>query len=260
MTDHQTVHQLKEQLAFKQTPLPESETWLDSLDQGVPHIRAEKDSHEIAKVCQRGRDLLASVHDAAELSATKLWEMVQELLTLDNTVTSWRDSPEWSYKTMDRKDLATDEKMRSTLPKRIELHPDVWMAYEWNYHRTARIILHEHLIDCLNRLISQLPSNANILAHKQASIRNIRDLADQILSTVPLSLGDIDHVGRIINSSDQYTSKCRGIGGYFLLWPIKIIKSTKSATEEQRMDAQRVFQRIRDCTGMKDVLGEKSNI
>ena len=257
MTNYQ---QLKEQLAFKQAPLPESEEWLDSLDQGVPHIRAEKDSHEIAKVCQRGRDLLAKLDDA-ELSSSKLWEMVQELLTLDSTVTSWRDSPEWSYKTIGRDDLALDnEEIRSTLPKRIELHPDVWMAYEWNYHRTARIILHEHLIDCLDRLLSQLPPNANISAHKQASIRNIRDLGDQILSTVPLSLGDIDHRGGIIRSSDQNALKCRGIGGYFLLWPIKIVKSTKSATEEQRMDAQRVFERIREYTGMKEVLGERSNI
>ena len=186
--------------------------------------------------------------------------MVQELLALDESATSWRDGPEWSYKTIDRKDLAIDEKMCSTFPKQIELHHDVWMAYEWNYHRTARIILHEHLIDCLDRLLPQQPLNANVLAHKQASIRIIRDLADQALSTVPLSLGDIDHSGSIINSGDQYTSKCRGIGGYFLLWPMKIVKATKSATEEQRMDAQRVFERIRECTGMKDVLGEKSNI
>jgi hypothetical protein len=70
--------------------------------------------------------------------------------------------------------------------------------------------------------------------------------------------GDIDHEGRLQTLSEA--SKCRGLGGYFLLWPIKIVKRSELATEEQRHWAEAVFERIREYTGMKSALGDTSII
>ena len=72
-------------------------------------------------------------------------------------------------------------------------------------------------------------------------------------------LGDIDNEGNIMN--EELAAKiCRGIGGYFLLWPIRVLKSSKYAMPDQSTTSQTVFDRIRECTGMKSALGDASSV
>jgi len=254
--------QQKQQLAFKQGPLAESEAWLESLNEDLPSVRIEKDNLQIIRICERARNLLKSIDDT-DLPVDQTLDMVKEMLALDRVATTWRDGPGWVYKTIHRSEITQDVvDTASKFPEVLQLHRDVWMAYEWNYHRTARIILHEHLLLCLDRLQSsysgsQATFQADLCSLKQASKAIIRALVDEVLSTVPQSLGDIDHEGNILESSSP---KCKGVGGYFLLWPIKIIKATHSATAQQRAISQGIFERIRECTGMKSALGESSSI
>lgn len=162
----------------------------------------------------------------------------------------------------------------------MQLHHDVWIAYEWNYHRTARIILHEHLLECLDRLHALYPSpqhdndanntqdSNNLHTVTQASLTKIHTLVNDVLATVPQSLGDIDHEGRLTADTDLDTGmsagtgtpKWKGVGGYFLLWPIKTIISLPSPTAEQKREARAVWERIRECTGMGRALGARSGV
>jgi hypothetical protein len=256
----------KQQLAFKQSrhgALPESEAWLDSLNDELPYVRIEKDNFQINKTCERARNLRKNLKDS-DLPADQILDMIKEMHDLDQVATTWRQSPGWTYKTIHRSEIIQDDSTASKFPEFVQLHQDVWIAYEWNYHRTGRILLHEELLECLDRLQSLYSGSQgnvpiDLSSFKQASIRIIRALIDQILSTVPQSLGDIDHEGNLTKISSG-TPKCEGVGGYFLLWSIKIIKRTPSATAEQRGIAEGVFERIRECTGMKAALGELSNI
>ncbi|MCJ1243028.1 hypothetical protein MMC30_000224 [Trapelia coarctata] len=253
----------KQQLAFKQGPLPESEAWLNSFNEELLDVRVEKDAFQINKICARARDLMKRIDDT-DISVNETLDMVKEMHALDQVQTTWLDSPNWAYKTIHRSEITQDRETASKFPEFVQLHHDVWIAYEWNYHRTARIIMHEHLLLCLGRLESSHRGREETLqtdlrTYKQVSIQIVQALADEVLSTVPQSLGDIDHQGNILANSSG-APKCKGIGGYFLLWPIKIIKRTQSATVEQRVTAQGVFERIRECTGMKAALGEASSI
>lgn len=92
-------------------------------------------------------------------------------------------------------------------------------------------------------------------------------LAGEILATVPQSLGDIDSAGNLLGLKERFEEEVleekrslQGVGAYFLLWPIKILKSHEFVDEEQREMARGVFERIREVTGMRDRLGEKSCI
>jgi hypothetical protein len=190
--------------------------------------------------------------------------MVKEMHDLERTSNSWRDTPGWAFTTIRRDEITGDPELTSTFPDVIQLHRDVWLAYEWNYHRTSTIIMHEHLLDCLNRLQSFTAADqewlhADIFSLQYASTTKIHGLVDEILSTVPQSLGDIDHDGNVVRRAAG-ASQYNGVGGYFLLWPIHVAKKTKSATVRQRAEAQRHFDRIRECTRMKTELGEASNI
>jgi hypothetical protein len=256
------LFQQRQQLAFRQGPLPESEAWLDSLNEEMPYVRIEKDNFEISKICERARNLRKSIDDNG-LSAAQTLDMVKEVLGLDPVATTWRQTPGWSYKTIHRSVITQDE-LASKFPEFVQLYRDVWIAYEWNYRRTARIIMHEHLLECLDRAESVCASArgaflTDLCVCKQRCTSTISTLVDEILSTVPQSLGDIDHEGYLLENSPN-PPKCSAIGGYFLLWPIKVIKRLRSATVGQRRVAESVFERIRECTGMKSTLGDLSRI
>ncbi|KAM5375726.1 hypothetical protein ACJZ2D_005909 [Fusarium nematophilum] len=250
----------KQQLAKQMSPLPESETWLEALNDKVSSVRLEKDGLAITKICQSANQLLQSL-DSRALTCDQLLDLVDEMRRLDREAARWRDRPEWAFRSITRGEVTSNkEEENDWLPEIIQLHPDIWMAYEWNYHRTARIILHQKLVACLQRA-STLSSSENplISSWMTESIETIQFLADGVLSTVPQSLGDVNHLGFCRTESTQ--PRWQAVGAYLLLWPIKIIKERQGlTTQSQKMEAQMVFDRIRQCTGMKMNLGALSAI
>ncbi|KAI2464103.1 hypothetical protein F4781DRAFT_86651 [Annulohypoxylon bovei var. microspora] len=253
----------KQQLAFNLKPLDESKHWIDQLDDDVPSVRLEKDALRISQTCERGRKLQEALA-SGNSSTFEVLEMVHELIELDQEVVSWRQKPEWSYKTLDVSDLPTFDPLVRPLTSTVQLHADIWMAYEWNYHRVARLISHQQLLNCLETATKS--SDLNDLTRESFRIlieqftRTIHLLADEVLATVPQTFGDINNLGRL-HDPKTGPPRCRGIGGYLLLWPIKIIKGAQFATTlEQKRSAQIVFERIREYTGMKSHLGSQSII
>ncbi|KAK8051856.1 hypothetical protein PG993_003241 [Apiospora rasikravindrae] len=240
----------KHQLAFKQTALSESAIWLDQLNDRVPF----KDAYEITRTCERARSLLekliegGSIHSVASL---------QELYELDQTASSWRQGPQWQFRSVPTSDLSLDLPI-PPLTRNIELHGDVWKAYELNYHRTARILFHQQLLKVLEAVLARpdIPELMVLSLHDMMdrSATTVCALVESILATVPQSLGDIDHLGHV-----AAVPMCKSIGCYLLLWPIKIVKAAGSAASlEQKAKAQSVYERIRDYTGMKSRLGDLS--
>ncbi|KAF4954920.1 hypothetical protein FGADI_4920 [Fusarium gaditjirri] len=252
-------HRLQKQHLAKQlSPLPESQHWLETLNDNLASVKLEKDGLAINQTCQQANQLLTSI-DAGDIGARHLSDLIDDMLRLDQEATHWRQKPEWRFQTKSRGEILDNRKSEFWLPESIQLHPDLWMAYEWNYHRAARIILHQKLVACLERVNAALPSDSRVTTRITESIKIMQSLACEILATVPQSFGDIDHLGRWHLGSK--TARCQGVGAYLLLWPIKIIKSQSAlTTESQKEDAQRVFERIRECTGMKSNLGVLSEI
>lgn len=253
----------KQQLAKHLDPLPESKEWLEGLNEEMSFVHLEKDGLNVSKLCQKANKLLDSL-DGDELCYSQLVSIVEEMLQLDREATQWRQKPEWSFRILTRSELKGAEELTSRLPDIVELHSDIWMAYEWNYHRTARIILHQQLLACLRRVSSiatsqrPLDSTKNLLDWKNKSTSTIQTLTEGILASVPQSLGDINAVGCCLPLD---AARCQAVGAYLLLWPIKIIKSPQSiATQSQKEAAEEIFERIRECTGMKSALGTLSII
>lgn len=185
--------------------------------------------------------------------------IIQRMSALDHEATTWRKQDEWAFQTMDRRSVLGDTGLAALLPPRLEIHQDLWMAYEWNYHRAARIVLHHRLINCIKQVSNDVPNDIALELESQrlSSVAVVQQLSEQVLSTVPQSFGDVDSSGRV----SMTKSISEAIGGYFLLWPIKIIKAeTSAATQAQKEASDEVFERIRECTGMKENLGSLSII
>ncbi|KAF7558951.1 hypothetical protein G7046_g5205 [Stylonectria norvegica] len=254
----------KQQLAKQLDPLPESKEWLDTLNEQVSFVRLEKDSLDISTVCQKARSSIQCLQNDS-LSYEEVAHLVEEMMRLDDESARWRQRPEWAFRTLSRSELKGDPVLIPQLPATIQLHRDVWMAYEWCYHRTARIILHQRLLTFLrtasSNTIAKTPEAATKMARWEvSSILTIQTLVDEVLATVPQFFGDVDHLGRCLDNRSE-TPRCQAIGAYLLLWPMKIIKSPEGmSTHAQKDAALTVFERIRECTGMKLSLGDLSMI
>ncbi|KAK7414478.1 poly(A)-specific ribonuclease [Neonectria punicea] len=255
----------KQQLAKQMDPLPESNVWLDTLNEEMSTVRLEKDALEISIMCQRANEIIESL-SADTLNFEQFIELFPEVTRLDQQAVLRRDKPEWSFRTLRKSEVLGDQEVISRFPEIIELHRDVWNAYEWCYHRSARIILHQKLLACLDKAKSisapqwYIESEAMIRDQELASLWTIQTLSDEILATVPQSFGDIDHLGRCLPDPLK-PPRCQAIGAYLLLWPMRIIKDPKGkSTPSQQAAAQIVFERIRECTGMKSNLGLLSMI
>ncbi|KAK8060176.1 hypothetical protein PG996_010106 [Apiospora saccharicola] len=249
----------KQQLAFNQPALTESTVWLDQLNEMVPFVRLEKDAHEIKQTCERARSLLESV--TVDDVSTDAVESLGELYELDQAASGWRQGPQWHFRSVAASELALDLSFRP-ITRNVELHGDVWKAYELNYHRTARLLLHQQLLKVLEAILAKPSLSAPVVLSlhdmMDRSTTTVYALVESILATVPQSLGDIDNMGHVPHTQNGIP-KCRSIGCYLLLWPIKIIKAPSStASLEQKRRAQSVYERIRDYTGMKSRLGDLS--
>ncbi|PNP37649.1 hypothetical protein TGAMA5MH_10417 [Trichoderma gamsii] len=253
----------KQRLTFHVLQIPETSNLLNELNGSEPSVRLEKNADDILETCKRAQTLLGLI-TAGGLPASTVVDMIKELHSSDQEAVSWRQTSQWSFTSIavsERPDLSAAAR---GITETIQLHSDVWMAYEWNYHRTARVIFLQQLLQC-SRAALEAPDLEE--AHEQRlhntiaeCIATIQWLADEFLSTVPQSLGDVNHMGRLHDSNDG-PPRCRAIGGYLLLWPTRTVKAETSATSaDQKERAQRVYEKIRECTGMKDLLGDKSII
>lgn len=256
--------QQKQRLSFDNPRLAGTAHLLDRLNGSEPYVILETNAYAVGQTCKRARALLDQINAGGEPAST-LVDMIEELHSLDQEAVRWRQTSQWSFASLaasDRPDLA---QASAGITDTIQLHSDAWMAYEWNYHRTARIIFLEQLIRC-SRAALEAPDLGDTDRESLASTliectSTIQWLADEVLATVPQTLGDIDHMGRVHDSSLHGPPRCRAVGGYLLLWPVRTIKAESSATNpQQKQRAQKVFERIREHTGMKAFLGNKSSI
>jgi hypothetical protein len=243
--------QQRHNLVRELPPMPESTEWLDNLDKADTFVGIERGIIQVNEVCERGRQCLKRINDEG-LAPLAVVPIIREMHGLDQLAVTWHDRPHWKFKTISRDGFVGDQELLTRLPERIQLHADAWMAYEWNYHRTARILMHRQLLTCLDRLAVYDNEELNVEIHELRlhSITIIRSLANEVLSTVPQSLGDVNNKGKATNSTSA-RSKGRAVGAYFLLWPIKIIRGLDTATPGQKAFAETTFERIREYTGMK---------
>ncbi|CAK7206193.1 hypothetical protein SEUCBS139899_008979 [Sporothrix eucalyptigena] len=251
------------QLAYNMPPLPESTEWLNQLNPAEPSARLEGIAHEISETCERARSLLELIN-VGGFPAPTVVDMILELRALDQAAVRWRQTPHRSFTEVSLQDRPDLRVAAADVTDKIQLHSDLWMAYEWNYHRAARIIFLQQLLKCSYAALEAPDLDDTDRKTLQRTVAEcaamVQWLADEVFATVPQSFGDVDQMGHPHDYKNG-APRCRGIGGYLLLWPIKIAKGPEAATTlEQKARGERVFERIREYTGMKAELGDKSII
>jgi hypothetical protein len=227
-------------------------------------IRPEEAVSGLSRFCDQGRALVQHLNslEYRKPPLQELLYLMHGVQQLEASHQQWRSGPEWGYKTVKREDI---DGAPPTFPPLVELHPDNWLAYEWNYHRAARALMHEKLLACLEHAAlagDATPSRTDSAAMEKsrvASEATIRVVADQILSSVPQMLNDVDRTGKVSKAFRGDSAQGSDVvGACLLLWPIKIVLSNRYTTASQKHQGTKVFERIRAYPALKGGLGPLS--
>ncbi|KAL8790282.1 MAG: hypothetical protein Q9195_006440 [Heterodermia aff. obscurata] len=180
----------------------------------------------------------------------RLGDLVSEGFEIDRKLERWSEqvSGRYIYTAMEAPDCSLSE-MQSPSQRRpsIHIYSSGAMAYLWNLHRCTRIFLLQCIQDCVRRQkhISQLQQPLRIYADEAELEDKLSVLYDGICASVPYLLGEIDQQGRL-----QPPRHGKAVGGFFLLWPLRLLLFRGPSDEAQRAWIKKQLAYIRTNMGI----------
>ena len=135
-----------------------------------------------------------------------------------------------------------------TVPK-LHVYSSVSMAYLWNLHRIARMLLEDSLILCTFRSDEMNTTRDVWNQHSEIRARlsgKISDLIDDICSSVPYLLGEINQEGNL-----QKSPQNRAVGGLFLLYPLRLTLVLNRASPAQELWIAKQLEYIKNIFGIQ---------
>ena len=203
--------------------------------------------------------LLADADDLLRQAAidyvqvTALHEIINAIFILDMKLTTWsgQASGYYLFAKMEAPSSAPPKTAFDLqAPPSIHLYTSPTMATMWNQYRCMRILLLECLQKCSSRqrkYTAWEPTPLeidNACAVDQIS-QGIEDLIDDICASVSYLLGEVDQEGNLRQPQQK-----KAIGGFLLLWPLRLIVCKGLGTLLQRNWMMKRLGYIRNVLGI----------
>ncbi|KAI9740241.1 MAG: hypothetical protein M1834_004819 [Cirrosporium novae-zelandiae] len=217
--------------------------WTDKTTGPLPNQRLGAGLFRISEIRARIKQFNSSVEQNRAREIEFLSSIQDEAFMVDIAMSHWRDSasPQWDYETIGGVDGGGSSHSLGF----HHVYTDVHIASLWNFYRASRILLHEsfdgvdgisatHVINNHHGPVPVPDSGAIFPCRKL-----VGQLADEILASVPFSLGDIDNVGR----TSRPTGSGR-LGAFFLTWPLFVIHTATQVSRDKKLLAQEILRRI----------------
>ncbi|KAL9093039.1 MAG: hypothetical protein Q9165_004177 [Trypethelium subeluteriae] len=204
-------------LLRRKFPPEDSIKWLSMGHQNGLIERTNPFFVSVIRVLVQTRDVARSCLEP--IRSEKLREIMRHGIDLDRDITSFmRSLPSvWRYTSFPNDATGT------TLPKNIHVHEDLFTAACWNAWRCMRIRLVQVLL-AIAELVGEDSRDLN--SQFMTWQRILTELADDVCSTTPFLLGEIDGQG-----VPRGTAKGVALGGYILLYPLHMVLATKELPE-----------------------------
>jgi hypothetical protein len=122
------------------------------------------------------------------------------------------------------------------------IYSGVWSTGVWNRHRAARIILHQTFLEVFSSATVGGGCSSDNRDWSAISRSIIQDMIQDILASVPFSLGDVP--------ISETTGSPMSVGGYFLVWVLQVIIRCTFASTEQKCAARSILLRIGRLCGI----------
>lgn len=120
-------------------------------------------------------------------------------------------------------------------------HSGIWGVGGWCKHRAVRIILHQVILDALKGVAPRDSKDGQLVFEQiSASLSIIHQQVHDIFSSVAFALGAA--------TGSTPSPPARGVGGYFLVWSLKVVLRCPFISQEQYLTAKNVLWRIgKEC-------------
>jgi len=180
--------------------------------------------------------------DLQSRDSDRIWNnsILREFEKIDRQYHQWDAdaTTSFSYQTVQSSPGDELNSVFTTSEIRHHIYRGFWSASLWNKHRASRIILHQALLARLDAAKSNYTDEEfetlDMIHHRCKATLAIQVMIHDIFASIPWSLGDI--------TSSNTGSK--SIGGYFLVWALRVVLVCPIASEEQRNRARAALVRI----------------
>jgi hypothetical protein len=181
--------------------------------------------------------------DLQSRDSDRIWNnsILQEFEKIDRESHQWNADATISipYQTVQSSPGDKVDSTFTTSEVQHHVYRGFWSASLWNKHRASRIVLHQALLARLDAAKSSYTDedfeSLAMIHHRCKATLAIQVMIHDIFASIPWSLGDI-------TSSSSIGPK--SIGGYFLVWALRVIVKCPVASEDQRNRARAALLRI----------------
>lgn len=185
--------------------------------------------------------------------------LMRRAQALDKEIADWmRNLPEmWHYKTLCWQGPIPDGEYADAevFPGRVDIYNDFWIASVYNVARTTRLYLGSIIVRCAAWICSPVDYRTT---PEYASVSRIcADTISDIIASVPYHLGwhikrrDLFKNHALSGFACGEDDGLKGLGGYFLTWPLATVVSQDYATDNQRAYVKGRLTYIADGLGIK---------
>ncbi|KAI4235404.1 MAG: hypothetical protein LQ352_008093 [Teloschistes flavicans] len=221
----------------------------------------ENAASRLTSLSARLTDLMAFANPilrSCQLPSTdQLAEILNYASDVEAQVSTWPSyvPEDWRYKpshTFD--DLPSYESKLYVYNRRCDIYQDIWIASTWNSYRSTQLVI-QYLI--LQTLAYLNPDHHTPLGRRIfTAICRVQEMCDDICASVPFNLGNKTFGGPfdrkevrypddgVSKPTDDYRKSAAGLGGRFLIEPLKTAKKAICLREGQSEWIGRQIERI----------------
>lgn len=187
-------------------------------------------------------------------------------------VATWPDSvPDdwWWTPSHSFDNLPSHERKLYVYNRRVDIYHDIWVASVWNSYRGTMLMIQYAMLQALGFLG---PPPLSRSAYRIVTAINIvQGLVDDICGSVPFNLGTKTFGGPgdrkevrypddgVTKPSDDYRKSAAGLGGWFMLEPLKTAAHATSMREGQNEWISKQIERIQRIYTIKKPIDDPTS-
>ncbi|KAL8956525.1 MAG: hypothetical protein Q9193_005977 [Seirophora villosa] len=203
-------------------------------------------------------------------SRDQLIAILDHAAKVEAQLSAWPESvpDDWWWKSSNTfNTLASHERKLYVYNRRVDIYPNIWVASVWNSYRSTMLLIQYTVLQTLGFLRSPplTPDAARILA----AIKSVQDLVDDICGGVPFHLGTKTLAGPanraevcypddgVTRPSSDYRKSAAGLGGWFVLEPLKTAAHAICLREGQQEWIWKQIERVQRIYAFRKSIDER---
>ncbi|KAL8993791.1 MAG: hypothetical protein Q9169_006080 [Polycauliona sp. 2 TL-2023] len=177
---------------------------------------------------------------------------------------------DWHWKASHTFDnLPSQESKLYVYNRRVDIYHDIWVASIWNSYRGTMLLIQYCTLQCLGMLN---PPPLSTFAYRiVTAINKVQELVDDICGSVPFNLGTKTFGGPsdrieiqypddgITKPSSDYRKSAAGLGGWFIIEPLKIASKAISLRDGQQDWILKQIERIQRIYTIKKPIDDPTS-